>query len=142
MFKKIIPAVFVFILVSSCKSNKKEALAKNNRPQQTIVDVIIAQPTTVSTNIEANGTVVSNEYAELHPEVSGRLTYLNVPEGKLIQKGTLIARINDADLQAQLNKTKVLLDLALKTEERLRKLLAMNGVNQADYDAALNTVNG
>lgn len=142
MLRKIFPVVLLFIIISSCKSKKKDALLKNLKPQQTIVDVIIAQPATVSTNIEANGTVVSNEYAELHPEVSGRLTYLNVPEGKFIQKGTLIARINDADLQAQLNKTKVLLDLAKKTEERLRKLLAVNGVNQADYDAALNTVNG
>jgi membrane fusion protein (multidrug efflux system) len=79
---------------------------------------------------------------ELHPEVSGRLTYLNVPEGKYVEAGTLIARINDADLQAQLNKSKVALDLAVKTEERLKKLLAVGGVNQQDYDVALNTENG
>jgi membrane fusion protein (multidrug efflux system) len=142
MHKKLILVVFVFILISSCKNGKKDAFLKNGPPPKTLVDVIIAQPSTVSTNVEANGTVISNEYVELHAEVSGRLTYLNVPEGKFIQKGTLIARINDADLQAQLNKSKVLLDLAQKTEERLRKLLALNGVNQADYDAALNAVNG
>ena len=79
---------------------------------------------------------------ELRPEVSGRLTYLNVPEGNHIDKGTVIARINDADLQAQLSKTKVLLDLAQKTEQRNRKLLDIKGINQADYDVALNTVNG
>lgn len=103
--------------------------------------MIIATPQTVSNAVEANGTVVANEYVELHPEVSGRLTYLNVPEGARIQQGTLIARVNDADLQAQLNKTKVLLEMAVKTEDRLRKLLAINGVNQADYDVALNAVN-
>jgi membrane fusion protein (multidrug efflux system) len=96
----------------------------------------------MSNSVEANGTVVANEYVELHPEVSGRLTYLNVPEGAKIQQGTVVARINDADLQAQLNKSKVLLDMAVKTEERLKKLLAVNGVNQADYDVAQNAVNG
>jgi membrane fusion protein (multidrug efflux system) len=44
-------------------------------------------------------------------------------------------------LQAQLLKQKVQLELAEKTEQRLSKLLAVNGINQADYDAALNTVN-
>jgi membrane fusion protein (multidrug efflux system) len=142
MHNKVILVVFVLILISACKSGKKDAFLKNSPPPKTIVDVIIAQSTSVSTNVEANGTVISNEYVELHAEVSGRLTYLKVPEGNFIQKGTLIARINDADLQAQLNKSKILLDLAQKTEERLRKLLAINGINQADYDAALNTENG
>lgn len=129
------------LLIVACKS-KQNAPKPNNTPQTVIVDVMIASPQPISNTIEANGSVVANEYVELHPEVSGRLTYLNVPEGAYVQQGTVIARINDADLQAQLNKTRVALDLAVKTEERLRKLLAINGVNQADYDASLNAVNG
>lgn len=129
------------LLAVACKSKKEDAPKQNNPNQALTVDVIIATPQTVSNAVEANGTVVANEYVELHPEVSGRLTYLNVPEGSRIQQGTLVARVNDADLQAQLNKTKVLLEMAVKTEERLRKLLAINGVNQADYDVAQNAVN-
>ena len=126
--------------VFSCKGKKETPKKKPDGP--TIVDVIVASAQPISNFLEVNGTVVANEYVELHPEVAGRLTYLNVPEGSFISKGTLIARIYDADLEAQLSKTKVLLDLAIKTEERLRKLLNVNGVNQADYDAALNAVNG
>ncbi len=135
----IVPLGLLFMI--ACKS-KQEAPKQNNGPQSVSVDVIIASPQTISNSVEANGNVVANEYVELHPEVSGRLVYLNVPEGTKVQQGTVIARINDADLQAQLSKTKVALDLAQKTEERLRKLLAVNGVNQADYDIALNAVNG
>jgi membrane fusion protein (multidrug efflux system) len=133
------------ICMAACKRKEeppKPAANANTGPQAVSVDVIIASTQPVSSSVEANGTVVANEYVELHPEISGRLTYLNVPEGKTVSQGTLIARINDADLQAQLNKSKVALDLAVKTEERLRKLLAVNGVNQGDYDAALNAVNG
>lgn len=121
--------------------SKKEDQNKNTPPPPTVVDVIIAQKSEVSFSIEVNGSVQANEYAELHPEVSGRLVYLNVPEGKSIAKGTVIARINNADLIAQLNKSKSQLELAAKTEERLYKLLTVNGVNQADYDAAVNQVN-
>ncbi len=131
----------VFLVVNiGCKS-KKEA-PKSAATAATVVDVIIASGQAITNSIEVNGTVVANEYVELHPEVTGRLTYLNVPEGNHIEKGTVIATINDADLQAQLAKTKVLLDLAAKTEERYKKLLAVNGINQADYDAVLNQVNG
>lgn len=126
----------------ACKSKQEAPKQNNNAPQAVGVDVLIASQHNVSNGVEANGTVVANEFVELHPEVSGRLTYLNVPEGARIQQGTVVARINDADLQAQLNKTKVALDLAQKTEERLRKLLAISGVNQADYDVSLNAVNG
>ena len=129
------------LMLVACKS-KQEAPKQNNAPQSITVDVIVASPQTISNTVEANGSVVANEYVELHPEVSGRLAYLNVPEGTKVQQGTVIAKINDADLQAQLSKTKVALDLAQKTEERLRKLLAVNGVNQSDYDVALNAVNG
>jgi membrane fusion protein, multidrug efflux system len=129
------------ILLASCK-HKPEAPAKNAKDGPVLVDVIVANPQNIVSKVEANGTVVANEYVELHPEVSGRLTYLNIPEGSFIQQGTVVARINDADLEAQLNKSKVALDLAMKTEERLRKLLAVNGVNQSDYDVALNAVNG
>jgi membrane fusion protein (multidrug efflux system) len=106
-----------------------------------IVDVLVAVARPVSNEIEANGSVVANEYVELHPEISGRIVYLNVPEGAQVSKGTVIARINDADLQATMEKAKAQLALYQKTEERERKLLEINGINEADYDLAVSNVN-
>lgn len=105
-----------------------------------MVDVIIAGFHPLNNTIEANGTVVANETTELRPEVSGRLTYLNIPEGRSVSRGTVLARINDADLQAQLTKLRAQLSLAEKTEQRLRKLLEVEGINRADYDVAVNQV--
>ena len=132
--------ILLLVHVSACSEKKGPAQPKST--PVTVVDVLVAETRAMSNTLEVNGTVVANEYVELHPEASGRLTYLYVPEGKLIKKGTLIARVYNADLQAQVEKSKVALDLAKKTEERDRKLLEVNGINQADYDAALNIVNG
>lgn len=132
-----------FILLSlifACSHKTDSTKPKSTPP--TFVDVLIAGTRPMSNILEVNGTVVANEYVELHPEASGRLTYLFVPEGKLIKKGTLIAKVNNADLQALLDKSKIALDLAMKTEQRDKQLIAVNGINQADYDAALNIVNG
>src|SRR5664279_4774477 len=132
----IVQGFFLF----ACSAKTDTSKPKTSPP--IFVDAIIASAKPVSNTLEVNGTVVANEYVELHPEASGRLTYLFVPEGKLIKKGTLIAKVNNADLQAQVDKSKIALDLAMKTEQRDKQLLAVNGINQADYDAALNIVNG
>jgi membrane fusion protein (multidrug efflux system) len=128
--------LFLFVVFSlfSCepKTNKiKEKLIVT-------VDVIIAEAIDLPTNIEVNGSALSEEMIELHPEASGRLTYLNMPDGADIVKGTLLSKINDAELQAELKQLQAQLELAVKTENRLKTLLQMNGVNQSDYDAALN----
>jgi membrane fusion protein (multidrug efflux system) len=136
----LIPILFLNLFFASCKGKKDPPAPRSAGTP--IVDAIIVKPQPITNHIEVNGTVVANEYVELHPEASGRLIYLNVPEGKWIEEGTVIARVNDADLKAQINKTKVLLDLAEKTEERYKQLLAVNGINQSDYDAALNVVSG
>jgi len=130
--------LIVSVCLLSCHSKQESNKPKTSPPP--IVDVIIAKPQTVSNIIEANGTVVANEFVELHPEATGRITYLNVPEGKYITKGTVIARINDADLIANLNKSKASLKLAQDYVDRLKPLLSVQGVNQADYDLAVNTV--
>lgn len=130
------------IVLASCKSKKIDDKAKSPTAlPPTSVEVVIATTKSVTNNIEANGTVVANEQLEIHPEISGRLVYLNIPEGTSVSAGAVLAKINDADLQAQLNKSKVQLELASKTEQRLKKLLSINGINQADYDIALNAVN-
>ncbi len=126
---------------SACKGKSKKLDGPKATPP-VIVDVLIAAPQSASNIIEANGTVIANEYVELHPEVSGRLTYLKVPEGSYVAQGTVLARINDADLRAQLGKSRVQLDLAIKTVERYKLLLDVSGINQSDYDLAVNAVNG
>jgi len=128
----------VLSIFSSCSQGKSEEYNKEKPAVK--VDVIVAGNQDFPNLIEVNGTVLSNEMVELHPEVSGRLIYLNIPDGSKVEAGTILARINDADLQAQLEQQKAQLDLAKKNVQRLQTLLSINGVNQADFDAAVNLV--
>lgn len=132
----------ILALLAACHSQTdtkggKDAKKDTGPP---IVDVLVARPSSVSDSVEANGAVVANDYVELHPEVSGRLTALTVAEGQRVAKGTVIARINDADLQAQLIKTNALLQVSQLSVKRLQQLLSIQGVNQADYDLAVSQV--
>jgi membrane fusion protein (multidrug efflux system) len=142
LLKKMMLILVLPSLLFSCKAKKKEENApKSNIPNATIVDVIIASTSSVANTIEVNGTVIPRETVNINPELSGRLVYLNAPDGAKVSQGAILAKVNDADLQATNHKTKVLLEMAQKTEERLKKLLSINGINQADYDMALNQVN-
>lgn len=132
-------ALGLFAACHSSTDKKSDKDAKKNAGPP-IVDVLVARPSSVSDSVEANGAVVANDYVELHPEVSGRLTALNVAEGQHVAKGTVIARVNDADLRAQLQKTNALLQVSRLSVNRLKQLLSIQGVNQADYDLAVSQV--
>jgi membrane fusion protein, multidrug efflux system len=139
--KKILIGLSACLFLYSCKEKKETPKQTNTTPSATVVDVLIAGTGSIANVVEVNGAVIPFETVTINPEISGRLVTLNMPDGGKVTKGDILAKINDADLQASLNKTKILLDLAQKTEQRLNKLLAINGINQADYDLALNQVN-
>jgi membrane fusion protein (multidrug efflux system) len=130
----LIPAIVLF---AACKDKKAEP---KKAPPPVSVDVMIVAETDFTSSIEVNGTVLSEDMIELRPEISGRITYLNIPDGALVKKGTVLVKINDSELQAQWEQQKIQLDLAVKTEQRLKSLLAVNGIDQATYDAALTEV--
>ncbi len=139
MYTYIRNILYAFIIAYSFTacSSKTEKKSQQNKPK-TSVDVVIAQIQKISNTTQVSGSVLANEMVELHPEVSGRITYLNIPDGAFVTEGTVLARINDADLQAQLVQIKAQLNLVKAQEERLRELIKVRGVNQAEYDAAAN----
>ena len=132
--------MLLFALLA-CKGKPEEKKPKDGGPKAAIVDVIIASNQKINKQIEVNGSVLPNEMTTIQSEVSGRVTFLQIPEGASVAAGTVLARINDADLKASQQKINVQLDLAQKNETRLKKLLSIGGINQADYDLVLNQVN-
>ena len=144
---RIITLFLLIITVSlaGCGNKKtKETVQQKQagaKPPPIRVDGYIVRPQPFQENIEVPGTIVANEVAEIHPEVSGRIVYLNVAEGKYVGKGTVLAKLYDGDLRAQLNKVQIQLALAQKTEERQAQLLKIQGISQQDYDISLLQVN-
>ena len=135
---------FVLLFLAACgeKTKKIEPGTGANRQQMVMaVDAYIAKSEPFAENIEVPGSVIANEATEIHPEVSGRIVRLNVAEGRQVAKGALIAKLYDADLQAQLKKLQVQLQIAKTNEERSAQLLKIQGISKADYDASLLNVN-
>ncbi len=123
----------------SCGSKKEKTSAANAAQRQSgplVVEGFVVRPRAVSDNIEVPGSLLPSEETQIRAEVSGRITRLNITEGSTVTKGQLLVKLFDEDLQAQLRKLEVQLQIANKTEERQRELLKISGISQQDYDLA------
>jgi len=135
------------IFFSSCGSSGKKDPAtqpgggQGGQQPPMAVDIFVIKPTLINEKIEVSGNLEANETTEIHPEISGRLVQLNIAEGKFVKKGALLAKTYDGDLQAQLKKLEVQLDIAKTNEERSAQLLKIQGISKSDYDASLLNVN-
>jgi membrane fusion protein, multidrug efflux system len=104
------------------------------------VTAFITSSSTLENQLFSSGTVRANEEVMLMPEVPGKLIQINFKEGSNVSKGTLLAKIADSDLQAQLSKLNLQLKLAKEKEERLKSLFGIKGVSLEELDAAANMV--
>lgn len=137
-------ALVAGIIVYNKVLHPKDAKAANGKggpPKEMAVNAYVVSPKSIENSILASGTLLPFEDAELHPEVSGKITQLNLNEGTQVSKGTLLVKLYDADLQAQLKKLTLQKEQANKTESRIKQLLAINGVGQQEYDDVVTQIN-
>ncbi len=134
--KKISTFAFYLLIISCSSKSDKTPQNKSNSPVIK-VDGFIVSPQAVAEKIEVPGSLMPFEEAELHPEVSGRVTGIFFKEGSATGQGALLVKLYDTDLQAQLKKLQVQLSIARQSEKRQAALLKINGISQQDYDASL-----
>ena len=140
--KKFSLALSLLLALFACEDKKDAIKPQDGSKSGPIsVEAIVIRPTTVSESIEVAGNILPYELTEIRPEISGRVIQLNFKEGSTVAKDVLLVKLFDADLQAQLKKLKVQLQIAEKTEERQRELLKISGISQQDYDLSLLQVN-
>jgi membrane fusion protein (multidrug efflux system) len=132
-------AICAIFIAPAC-SKKPKSVDKFNPNAPISIDISIVENQKVDKLIEVNGTVLANDYIDVHPESNGRIVFLQIPEGKMVKAGTVLAKLNDAELQAQYEKVKVQLELANINEQRNKQLLNVKGINQSDYDISLQQV--
>jgi len=132
--------LITLVILAGCNKKKEGGpQAGNGGPRQKgpmIVDGFLVEQQSVSENVEVPGSLLPAEETQIRAEVAGRVVALNIPEGGVVQKGAVLVKLFDQDLQAQLKKLQVQLQIAQKTEERQKELLAINGISQQDYDLA------
>jgi membrane fusion protein (multidrug efflux system) len=117
------------------------AVPENSAARALQVTAIPARAAPLSEVVSATGTLRADESVELQPETAGKIVAVNFTEGAQVRRGQLLVKLNDADLQATLQRAILRRNLAELKERRLAQLLQTGGIKREDYDAALNELN-
>lgn len=132
---------FFLFLVQACREKSASPAPTSGSPGRasyntTSVEGYVVKPLPLSEKVTVSGTLVPAEETELHPEATGRVVRINLPEGKMVRQGDLLLKIFDEDLKARLSQLETRLKQAEITEQRLGDLLKVKGISQQEYDLA------
>ncbi len=106
----------------------------SRQPLSVTASVLV--PQTLKTDLYiARGVLLPDEEVTLTFETSGKITEIHFNEGTFVQKGQLLAKINDAPLQAELRKLKAQLPLAEDRVYRQKTLLEKDAISQETYQS-------
>jgi len=108
-----------------------------------LATVSLTSPAQANAVLTASGYVVARRKAAVASKGTGTLVYLGVEEGDRVKKGQVIARLEDADVSASLQRAKENLRVAeadlkdaKQSLERSRILLKEGIIAQAEFDSA------
>jgi membrane fusion protein (multidrug efflux system) len=110
---------------------------KGGPGQSLNVNGVVAQARSFDDALEVTGAIEANESVTLQSEVSGLVTGIYFTEGTNVSKGTLLVKINDRDIQAQLQEALTRQRLSETNENRAKQLLEKGAISQSEYDTAL-----
>jgi membrane fusion protein (multidrug efflux system) len=110
---------------------------KGGAGQSLGVNGVLVKTTSFDNQLEVTGAVEANESVTLQSEVAGLVTGIYFTEGTNVRKGQLLVKINDRDIQAQLQDALTKQRLSATNENRAKQLLAKGAISQAEYDTAL-----
>lgn len=119
------------LLAVACGSPKKTLPPPPPRP------VVVVQAEALQTVTRSyTGIVEAEEFSVLAFKVAGRLTALNVNQGELVRKGTVIATINPFDYRLQYEAANAYLQTARAIYERNERLFAQHAVAEQNVEIA------
>jgi len=138
VFSIVILVGLSYWIFSTLNANKK-VIDENAQARETIITEIPVTVTpvktmTVDNNLEVIGTFEARKELSVIAETQGRITNLYIEEGQSISKGKLIATIDDAAIQAQLQTAQSSLAKAQKDVERYKNLLDVGAISQTQYE--------
>ncbi|HTN48436.1 MAG TPA: efflux RND transporter periplasmic adaptor subunit [Burkholderiaceae bacterium] len=112
-----------------------DAAAKGaNAP--TPVEVVAVTPTTVKEELQAVGSLRSNESVVLRPEVSGRIAAIGFKDGQLVRRGQLLVALDATLNEAEVAQAQAEYDLAISNLKRSEDLASRKFISSSAQETA------
>ncbi|TAH04468.1 MAG: efflux RND transporter periplasmic adaptor subunit [Sphingobacteriales bacterium] len=114
-------------------ADTKGAKDKSAKPTAVLVNGLVIKSQNFTNSITVSGSIEANEQVQLRSEISGIVQTINFAEGSFVNKGALLLKIDDRELQAQLLQAKTKQTLAAENEARAAKLLKAEALSVEEY---------
>ncbi|TKC13197.1 efflux RND transporter periplasmic adaptor subunit [Pedobacter polaris] len=101
------------------------------------VEGIVVKTMPFNSNLEVSGSIEANESVILRSEVAGLVTGIYFKEGTNVNRGAVLVKVNDRDIQAQLREAQTKQNLSATNESRAKQLLQKGAISQEEYDTSL-----
>lgn len=112
---------------------------KKNGPVS--VNIMVVKDTAVRNQIDITGTIDANERVNLISQTAGNITGIYFNEGTKVQKGQLLVKVYNQDLQASLQQYEAQMILARDINNRNKILLEKEAVSKEEYQTSLASLN-
>ncbi len=136
-----------FVMKGGNAAKKDEKKADDKIFELAAGDIAVLAPQNLGLAIPVSGSVRPVTQAMVKSKVSGEISQLHVREGERVSAGQVLVSIDTADLrarhesqQAMVAEAKARFDLAKKTEQNNRQLLAKNFISQTAFDSAISSL--
>lgn len=114
----------------------KSGAAKGGAGGPTPVEVVRLAPTVVKEDLQAVGSLRSNESVILRPEVSGRIASIGFKDGQLVRKGQLLIGLDATLNEAEVAQARAEYDLALSNLKRSEDLASRKFISSSAQETA------
>ncbi|MEI6274844.1 MAG: efflux RND transporter periplasmic adaptor subunit [Prolixibacteraceae bacterium] len=141
VYRAFLLFVLIVAFLSSCQNSGKKAIAPAEGRQILAVDGVALKLVKLDLSYSYTGTLMANEEADIRPEISAKVTGIYFKEGSLVTKGTMLVKMFDSDLQANLKSNKLQLELAQKELDRKKELYQFKGISKEELDISENAFN-
>ena len=120
--------------LAACKPAAREVAPGSSARTPQRVEVVSLVRDDLRETLEVTGSLEANESIAIQPELSGIVREIAFAEGQTVEKGALLARLDDAELRAQVAEAEARADLARINRERADSLAKDRTLAQAEID--------
>ncbi len=133
---RYIAIVAAVVTVTTVGCNEDNQGGRGFAPPPTPVEIATVTPRTVADRFEAVGTIEAGESVTIVAEIDGVVESIPFEEGGFVRNGSIIARIDDDQLAAELARAEALRDQNKATYQRIKTVVDLGAGAPQDLDDA------
>ncbi|NIJ51469.1 efflux RND transporter periplasmic adaptor subunit [Dyadobacter arcticus] len=115
---------------------EKAKVAKTPAATGVPVDAQVLHSESLNDEMTVSGTLLAFQEVSITSELNRKVVSVLAKEGKAVSAGTLLFKLDDADLIAELEQLKQQEKLVILNEKRFKELIDNEAAKQQDYDEA------